>query len=548
MSECVQKLPHECGSSDALQVFKDGGEITGYCFSCGTYVPDPYGDNPVPDFAIRSKEEGAEEVADINRYMNTALPSRRLKEETLKYFGVRVAVSEQDGETPIAVYFPYGKGVLTGYKFRDLEDKRKMWCIGEFKNADMFGWGRATRSGQRTLYITEGEFDAMALYQILKDGNKHTDYADDNPAVVSVKSGASSAAKDIQAALPEIRKHFENVVLVFDMDQPGREAAEQVSRVFPEAKVANLPCKDANECLIEGASKACKTAVLFRSTRPKNTRLVYGSSLRDAAMVPPTMGLSWPWEGLTRLTRGIRREETYYFGAGVKMGKSELVNTIAEHLITEHKKRVFLIKPEETMSKSYKMLVGKAAGRIFHDPYIPFDQQAWDQAEPQIGDNAIFCDAYQFIDWEQLREDIRYAVVQDGVEDVMIDPITCLTNQITVSEANEKLTAITAEISAMAKDHKFTAYLFCHLKAPDRASDPHERGGKVLSTQFAGSRAMMRSCNYMIGMRGNKDPELPLEERNMRYLEMLEDREFGASGVIPLYWDSNTGLFNEARV
>jgi len=58
---------------------------------------------------------------------------------------------------------------------------------------------------------------------------------------------------------------------------------------------------------------------------------------------------------------------------------------------------------------------------------------------------------------------------------------------------------------------------------------------------------MMRSCNYMIGMHGNKDPELSKEQRNIRTLEILEDREFGAADSIPLYWDDRTGLFNEIR-
>ena len=55
----------------------------------------------------------------------------------------------------------------------------------------------------------------------------------------------------------------------------------------------------------------------------------------------------------------------------------------------------------------------------------------------------------------------------------------------------------------------------------------------------------MRSCNYMIGIEGNKDPELDEEQRNIRKLVILEDREFGESGIIPLYWDRNTSLFNE---
>lgn len=51
----------------------------------------------------------------------------------------------------------------------------------------------------------------------------------------------------------------------------------------------------------------------------------------------------------------------------------------------------------------------------------------------------------------------------------------------------------------------------------------------------------------MIGIEGNKDPDLPAEQRNVRKLVLLEDREFGASGRVPLYWDSKTGLFNEMK-
>lgn len=544
MANCVEKLPHECGSSDGLQVFADeNGEFNAYCFACGTYEPDPYGGGEVPSYTPPTWEEKEAQRKEPLGYPTVALPERRLKEEYLKKYGVRFALSQQDGRTPEATYFPYTKdGQLSGWKVRLLKEKR-MWSVGSIKGADLFGWMTAIRSGSKTLYITEGEFDAVALYQILKEANIGTAYADMEPAVVSLRSGAGSAKADVTRLLPEIRRHFKEVVLVFDQDDAGREAAEDVCRVAPEILVADLPCKDANECILQGASKAARAAVVFRAVKPKNSRVVYGSSLREAARQEPTAGLSWPWPGLTAATRGIRRGETIYFGAGVKMGKSEVVNAIAAHLIKEHRTPVYLVKPEEALPKSYKMLLGKIAGRIFHDPNIPFDEEAFDAADEIVGDLAIFQDVYQFVDWEHLKEDIIHTVVHDGVHDVIIDPITCLTNTVSASVANELLVKASAELSAMAKDLDFTAYIFCHLKAPE--GTPHERGGQVLSTQFAGSRAMMRSCNYMIGLEGDKDPELPLHERNCRDLKILEDREFGSSDTIPLYWDYKTGLFNQ---
>ncbi len=56
---------------------------------------------------------------------------------------------------------------------------------------------------------------------------------------------------------------------------------------------------------------------------------------------------------------------------------------------------------------------------------------------------------------------------------------------------------------------------------------------------------MMRSCHMMCSLEGDKDPDLDVEERNLRRIVILEDREFGASGVVRLYWDEKTSLFNE---
>jgi twinkle protein len=71
-------------------------------------------------------------------------------------------------------------------------------------------------------------------------------------------------------------------------------------------------------------------------------------------------------------------------------------------------------------------------------------------------------------------------------------------------------------------------------------------GGDINSSQFAGSRAMMRSANMMLGLLANKDPELPEDIRNTRVLQVLEDREFGISEKFQLFWDKHTGKFNEA--
>lgn len=204
---------------------------------------------------------------------------------------------------------------------------------------------------------------------------------------------------------------------------------------------------------------------------------------------------------------------------------------------------MLLAKPEESNIKTVKLIAGKLAGKIFHDPNIPFDEGAFDDAVVYLKDKLYLLNLYQHVGWDSLKADIREAAAE-GCKAIFIDPITNLTNGMSAADANVKLQEIAQELSAMALDLNVVIFIFCHLRNPD-SGPAHERGGEVLSSQFAGSRAMARSCNLMLGLEGNKDPALTKEERNIRTIVIIEDREFGETGRFKLYWDDTTGLFQE---
>lgn len=490
---CIEKLPHTCGSSDGLQVFQNNeGTYSGYCFSCDTYVSTPYEGSEERKSPSRKARDHKAEIAEISSCKSLPLPSRSLKEWALAHFNVKVGVSEQDGITPVFRYYPYTRdGAPVRYKVKLVADK-KMWWVGEKADTELFGWQQAISTGSPRLYITEGEDDAVALYQALMDNIAGTQWEGKMvPAVVSLTNGAGGAKKEIAKHLSLIRGHFKEVRLVFDNDEHGREATRDVVQLIPKAQVVAIPGKDANECVIQGRSKALAVAVSFNAKEAKTTRLIWGQEVHEAARTKAEWGLSYPWQKLTDLTRGMRFGETYYWGAGVKMGKSELVNALAAHLITEHGLKVFMAKPEETNKKTYQLICGKVAGKVFHDPTVEFDFDAYDKASALVGNNVCMLNLYQRLDWRDLRDDIHVAVQQGGCKAVFIDPITNLSNGISSGEANTLLQEIAQDLAAVAMELNIIANIFCHLKAPE-SGNPHERGGKVLSHQFAGSRAMMR--------------------------------------------------------
>jgi twinkle protein len=67
----------------------------------------------------------------------------------------------------------------------------------------------------------------------------------------------------------------------------------------------------------------------------------------------------------------------------------------------------------------------------------------------------------------------------------------------------------------------------------------------VQSNQFAGSRAMMRACYYMLGIQRNKDPALDEDERNTSQFVLLEDRAFGNIGKFNVFYNKSTGEYLE---
>jgi hypothetical protein len=429
----VDQLPHTCGTKKGLKVFAhEDGHVDGFCFSCWKAVRHPYGDpvemTDLPPKKEKSPEDIAEEMAEVDGYQTVSVPERRLRANTLKTFGAKTSLSEIDGKTPTAIYWPvYKMGEHTGYIVKPInppEWMSKVYTLGETKGCDLLNWEMAKRSGAYRLIITEGPEDMASVHQIYESND--TSEGKYLPAVVSLPFGAGSAKHFVGNHAEDIKRIFKEVVLSFDNDDAGKRALKEVMLVLPEAKSVVLPYKDANACIVNGKGKEAYQA-FWRAHTPKNTSLVFARDLHSDARKPPEWGRwSWPFPGLQEATRGIRGAETYYFGAGVKMGKGELRNEIAAHLISQGCK-VMIASYEEANIKSYKMLLGKVASKFFHDPKKEFDFDAFDRAGDLVADNVAFLNIYQNPDWDAYKNDI-IAAANWGASVIFTDPLTNFTN------------------------------------------------------------------------------------------------------------------------
>jgi twinkle protein len=575
MGKCIIKISHKtdkCDSGDGLQVFEaEDGSLNGFCFACGKVVDDPLGEGKtkedIPEDQRRkekTQEEIDAELKSIAKLRCLELPTRHLWAESLNKFGIRVGVSEEDGKTPTYAYFPYRRdGKVFTAKVVILQ-KKYMWFIGPAKGVEPFGWKEAVKSGAKRLIITEGEWDAVALTQIF-DKYQPAKYKEYAPAIISVPFGAGNAHKYLGKWKQDISRHFDEVALCFDNDEAGREAVANIGKIWPGIKDIILPEKDANKCLVQGCGKAAFKAAQFQVNKLRNSKIrIVDASFHEETRKPPEWGrLTWPCQHLNEATRNLRTGETIYGGAGVKMGKTTWRNNMGAHFIHNDGVKVFIAAPEEANQKTYRMMASSVVGKVFHDPKIPFDEKEYDKAGEMLREHLALLDIYQHLGWDTLKDDI-YASADWGAKVAFIDPITNLTDHLPASGANEALQMIAQDLSVMALDLDMLMVIMCHLKAHEGHLSPdareklygkgkyiglgncdHEMGGSVYSNQFAGSRAMMRKCNLMFGLEGNKDPTLPEEIRNLRNINILEAREFD-SGIFPIYFNSNTWKYEEA--
>lgn len=135
------------------------------------------------------------------------------------------------------VVFPYIRdGEVFHYKFRSIYEKR--FACSEDTEPGLFGW-QAIGPEARTIILTEGEFDAMAWYEM------------GYPAL-SIPFGGGGKQDWIETEFDNLER-FDTIYLSMDMDETGDGAVETIIQRLGRwrCKVIDLPFKDANECLLQ---------------------------------------------------------------------------------------------------------------------------------------------------------------------------------------------------------------------------------------------------------------------------------------------------------
>lgn len=206
-------------------------------------------------------------------------------------------------------------------------DKGQKWLYKESLDKILMFGQHLFPSGGKFITITEGEEDAMAAYQMLKEASPAYD-----PCVVSLFNGASSAERECKKHW-EFINSFENIILAFDGDETGRKAAERICKLFDyKPKVilfseckkneeGEYVWKDANDYLKGNRGKDFVN-LWWRSERVTPKGVLTFNSLWNAMTEKDSDKIaSWPWEGLNKKLHGLYEGRLVIIKAPPKIGK-----------------------------------------------------------------------------------------------------------------------------------------------------------------------------------------------------------------------------------
>lgn len=523
-----------CGGHDPVSVNDDG---SAWCFSCQTRFKN-----------YESAMKG-ETVSDFKTYKNNSmneiegefirLDDRSISLETAKKYGVKAL--SRNGEI-VKHYYPYyNANEISGYKVREA-GKIFSWK-GSSHDSGLFGQ-QAFQEGGKYITITEGECDAMAAYELM--GSRW-------PAI-SVKNGAGGAVKDIQKNIEFIEK-FETVVICFDNDKPGKDAARKVAKLLTpgKAKIMQLPeeYKDPNDMLRKGQHQNFTTCWWAARVYTPSGVLNLSDNIGKLLSRENKVYVPYPWAGLNEKLYGIRQGELVTITGGTGLGKSSITRELEHWFLNQTEDNVGVIALEEDWKRTADGILSIEANQRLY-----IDQIREDYGEEQYTElvNKVFGGKnkdrlwihahFGANDFEDIISKIRYMIIGCGCKWIIVDHLHMLVLSATFGDERTTIDNIMGRLRTLTEETGVGLILVSHLRRIE-GNKGHEQGVVVGLSHLRGSASIGQISDCVIALERNQQSEDPIESQTT-HLRILKSRYTGDVGMAShLLYDKETGRLKE---
>ena len=536
-------------SCDNLCVYEDGGK---HCFACGHHE---FKDKEYKEPKVM--EQTPTQPASFVSGEIRELADRRITEKTARFYNYQSVIKNNE-RFDVASFYRDGqmvaqklRGPIKSFMWRGNATKPPLWGQHLWKSA----------KGKR-LVITEGEIDCMTVGQLLET----------KWPVVSLPNGAAGAARAVKDNL-EFVNSYEEVVLMFDMDEAGRDATRAVAELLPpgKCKVATLPFKDPNECMLKNQGRSIVQA-MWEAQKYSPDEIVHVSQVTGIDEVDNTRVYPFPYDSLSEFLLGQRSGEITLWTSGTGSGKSTLLREMIHHHLAEGRSVGAIMleeSPQETVDDMVSLIMNKPVRairakkimndlreRLGKDPIAidiidDFTDEEYAKARQELeGSNLYIYDHLGNNGLQNLCARIEFMAVSLNVDVIVLDHITAAAAGLLTTDtdydggSSERLLIdnIMKELRALVSRTGVRIDVVSQLKKTNKA---YEEGERITLQDLRGSGSLSSVPNTVIALeRDRQNPDHKLA--NTTVVRVLKNRLTGKSGIAScLFYDHGSGRMEE---
>lgn len=481
---------------------------------------------------------------------------RGLTQETCKDLSIRFRYDEETGDPNamlVPTFMPRKEGAkpsVVGYKIR-VFPKDFTKSAGAFNGAvDLIGMHKF-HSHNRTLLILAGEIDWASAYQMYR-AKKPEKYI---PAMVTSTLGEGGTLTHFleNERNYDFYQNFEKVVLVLDSDEAGLKAMEEFAEKMPREKLhkVQLRYKDANEYLVKGKIQEFIDDVEFKA-KPCHESLILGSgdwmqAVKEEVSVEKLTLPPFLAKLQKSLKGGFPMGRIVTIGASSSAGKTTLVNSMIYYWLGLQSHKIGIVSLELTFGQYCMDMLSRHVGRKIDAMETAQEQQEFlDRPDVVATGNAFFynpdgSDRFHVVDnrdsnIEQIQKLCEQMVIQKGVQVLILDPVSDLTQKLD----REKQVEFAGWQKNFVKKHNVLMIQISHVRKSGNGQKSYAEGAVAGEDDLIGSYSVSSSsaCTIMLARDKMSENE---RTRNTTGIYVPKCRWSAVTGHLDdIYYDMHT--------
>jgi twinkle protein len=335
---------------------------------------------------------------------------------------------------------------------------------------------------------------------------------------------------------------YKEIILCFDMDEPGRNATEDVLKMLPpgKGKTVLLPEKDAFDVIKKdnGAGQLRYAISKAKAFVPKT--LVTGSELVKASLErtrkSQKSGIKTGYPSLDKLSGGFKPGEVITIVAGTGTGKTSFTLNLTYNISVDGDSKVLFIPLEmgldNIVNRMYELHTGNRVytpeGIVIHDDF--------EEVAEVVCENLVVFDHIGSLDTEKLTNDVQFAVSAYGVNCLVLDHKDAMVSNLDSGDNGYKaIDSMMGSLKKLAIDSELCIILVSHQS---RSTDD-KNDTKASLNRVRGSQGVAQNSDMVLGLERERDS-------NITTVKTLKaHRLIGVFGEFALGYDPKTKKMRE---